>query len=76
MYCITTENYGEKMYLAWQEPVFWEPEDDGYFWTSKGVIDKTAENSTDEHPFLFGSAVDARKHAEKLGLSGYSIEKC
>lgn len=65
MYCITSNIFGDIMYLAWQNPVW---DDDGYFWTSKEVVTEILCNNTQEHPFLFGSKEEAVKHLQTLNI--------
>lgn len=65
-WCITTDDASdETMYLGWQTPVW---EDDGYFWTVKGVILEILVNNTPEHPFLFESREDAIKHLKSINI--------
>lgn len=65
MYYITSNVFGDIMYLAWQKPVW---DDDGYFWTSKEVVNEILYNNTQEHPFLFESKEAAVKHLRTLNI--------
>jgi hypothetical protein len=73
---ITMDDTGEcsdhVKYLAWQKPAW---DESGYFWTGFYVIPEVLHLSTDEHPFIFDSEVNANNHAEKLNLHGYVISE-
>lgn len=65
-WCITTNLFGnETDYLAWQEPAWNE---DGYFWTSREVVEDIINNNTPEHPFLFNSRRAAIKHLKSINI--------
>jgi len=67
-WCITTDNLidDEIMYLGWQNPAW---DEDGYFWTSKEIVEKIEEtNNTEEHPFIFTSKRKAIKHLKTLHI--------
>lgn len=66
-WCITTDgicNDGIN-YLGWQYPVW---DENGYFWTSKEVLEKMIANNTPEHPFLFNSRRMAIKHLKSIKI--------
>lgn len=67
-WCITTDNLTSDgtMYLGWQNPAW---DEDGYFWTSKEILEKIVEtNNTEEHPFIFTSRNKAIKHLKTLHI--------
>lgn len=67
-WCITTDNlnHDKTVYLGWQNPVW---DEDGYFWTSKEILEKIVEtNNTEEHPFIFTSRNKAIKHLKTLRI--------
>lgn len=69
-WCITAKLFdNETSYLAWQKPAW---DEDGYFWTSREILQKAINNNTPEHPFLFNSRRAAIKHLKSINIS----QKC
>lgn len=67
-WCITTKDLVGKdiVYLGWQNPAW---DEDGYFWTSREVIEKIMEtHNTKEHPFIFTNKQKAIKHLKTLHI--------
>lgn len=65
-WCITSKFFDNKTYyLAWQE-VAWD--EDGYFWTSRDIVESIIKNNTPEHPFLFNSRRTAIKHLKSIDI--------
>lgn len=65
-WCIITNLFGnETNYLAWQEPAW---DEDGYFWTSRDIVEGVIKNNTPEHPFLFNSRKAAIKHLKSINI--------
>lgn len=65
-WCITTNLFEDKThYLAWQEPAW---DEDGYFWTSRDIVESIIKNNTPEHPFLFNSRRAAIKYLKSIGI--------
>lgn len=65
-WCITSNFFDDKTYyLAWQE-VAWD--EDGYFWTSRDIVESIIKNNTPEHPFLFNSRRTAIKHLKSIDI--------
>lgn len=65
-WCITAKLFDNKTsYLAWQEPAW---DEDGYFWTSRDIIEGIIKNNTPEHPFLFNSRRAAIKHLKSINI--------
>lgn len=69
-WCIITNLFeDETHYLAWQEPAW---DEDGYFWTSRDIVEDIIKNNTPEHPFLFNSRRAAIKHLKSISIQ----QKC
>lgn len=65
-WCITTKLFdNETNYLAWQKPAW---DEDGYFWTSRDVVENIIGKNTPEHPFLFNSRRAAIKHLKSINI--------
>lgn len=65
-WCITSKLFdNETSYLAWQKPAW---DEDGYFWTSRDVVENIIEKNTPEHPFLFNSRRAAIKHLKSINI--------
>lgn len=66
-WCITAKilDDDEMSYLAWQNPVW---DEDGYFWTSRDVVENIIEKNTPEHPFLFNNRRVAIKHLKSINI--------
>lgn len=66
-WCITTDNICNDGidYLGWQRPAW---DEDGYFWTSKEVLEKIIANNIPEHPFLFNSRRAAIKYLKSINI--------
>jgi len=66
-WCITTDNICNDgiVYLGWQTPAW---DEDGYFWTSKEILQGIIANSTPDHPFLFNSRRAAIRHLKSIDI--------
>ena len=65
-WCITAKLFdNETSYLVWQKPAW---DEDGYFWTSRDVVENIIEKNTPEHPFLFNSRRAAIKHLKSINI--------
>lgn len=66
-WCITTDDlcHDGIVFLGWQNPAW---DEDGYFWTSKEVLEEIIANNTPEHPFLFNSRRAAIKHLKSINV--------
>lgn len=65
-WCITTNLFEDDThYLAWQEPAW---DEDGYFWTSRDIVEGVIKNNTLEHPFLFNSRKAAIRHLKSINI--------
>lgn len=68
LWCITTSSMfkGEVLYLGWQKPIYGN--DNGYFWTSKEILQRIFDQSTPEHPFFFRGKSEAIAHLRTLNI--------
>lgn len=67
-WCITAKLFDfddEISYLAWQKPAW---DEDGYFWTSRDIVEGIINNNTPEHPFLFNSRRTAIKYLKSINI--------
>ena len=69
-WCITAKLFDNEIsYLAWQKSAW---DEDGYFWTSRDIVESIIKKNTLDHPFLFDSRRAAIKHLKSINIS----QKC
>jgi hypothetical protein len=64
---VTDDFFNQPMILGWKEPKLKDRRLilDGYFWTTTKIIKEIAENSTEEHKFIFDSIAEAENFIDK-----------